>query len=240
MSKPIITMTVPTFFLRGVDPTKIVEKYQSGAYENLDYNTEKVKICPVKPTFQPSFGTNINDGVFTLRLPNNSTQIIATTNQEIWVKHLNSNDDSIDISGLTCEYCRQDITGTPVGIPVKMATTKHPDGHDVYVFGFDRVTCDLECSLALIHQENRNRFPCRDPLYRTSEQMLRYLHRLLYPQDPPLRRAADYRLHLRNGGSLDDSQYYTSRHRYIRTPNVISGPVKIMYVREEARSLGKS
>lgn len=220
----IVGGVVPTFFLRGIDPHKIGENYRKGMYKNLKSTEDKLVISAPPTLIQPTYGDNLADPIFALKLKNNTQQIIATTNQTSY-QYFDTEGNELP-SGGECDWCRKKFEDKPLGIPVKMEI-RGPHR----IFYLDGCTCSNECALAWLSLFQNRHYFHRDPLYMTSEQMLRYLHSLMHPEDPILRSAPDFRLHKRRRGSLDDEEFHQRKHTYHRTDNLILAPVKVQYYR---------
>jgi hypothetical protein len=92
-----------------------------------------------------------------------------------------------------------------------------------HTFGTDGTFCSLECCLAHVMI-----FKHFDTLYKDSEDYIFTLHYLMYPGDP-LTPAQDYKLLAANGGSLTEEEFWSNKHFYKRTTNIILAPVKIQH-----------
>lgn len=220
----IIGGVVPTFFLRGIDPHQLGENYRKGMYKDLQGQETKLAITAPQTLLQPTYGDNPTDPIFTVKMRNNTQQVIATTNQTQF-QCFNTEGDELPTGG-QCDWCGKEFDTKPLGVPVKMET-RGP----VKIFYLDGCTCSNECALSWLSLYQRRHYFQRDPLFMTSEQMLRYLHGLMHPDDPILRSAPDFRLHKRKNGSLDDDEFHNRKHTYHRTMNLVLAPVKVQYYR---------
>lgn len=222
-----------SFFFRGLDPNKIIENKRAGKYDNLDFPPPLTATlgAPIKVGHRE----DPQDGIYALRLPNNVQQIVATSNYKTCQNYM-ANGGTFP-SGGRCEYCRNDFHHEATGIPIRMELK---DG--IFYFYNDGITCRDECSLSLIFEKQRLPVFSQDPLYMTSEQMLKLRYFLMNPDKSSLQKSKDYRLHQKNGGSLNDEQYYSETYTYDRNINLIipetvpeikNIPVRVQYTRHQ-------
>ncbi len=156
------------------------------------------------------------DPTYLFKLKNGNTKMIATTNNYAIRK------DAKIVSALCCQYCHCSVKNNEqCGIPVRMILDK---GKMTYYL--DGITCSNECALSL-YLSNRN-----DPLYLHSESFLRNLHSQMYPGSGVLEPAPDYRLLKKYGGPLDEKEYHSKTHPFVRTANIIV-PIKVQYHLQE-------
>lgn len=118
-----------------------------------------------------------------------------------------------------CMWCRSDIVNNWVGIPTKIERIKEED-KEVLQFYCHGHYCTFECCYSGIKRQFPASCLYKDSLYMNSEQMLKMLYNICYPDDAKLLEAPDWRLLKINGGCLDYISYNNHNHYYVRTINV--------------------
>lgn len=254
-SNKIITQINPTFILRGIDPAKVVSKYNEGLFETVTFPKEKVRLADTSIAVVPSYGTNAYSPIYSLKDKNSKPIIMATSNHVAFEVFTTSGGKPL--MGGRCEWCREDFKHESCGVavahkkivftvfngvgvldPSDLGPFDYQDEkgiiyRDTNTFWTEGIFCDMECALAQAELYSRLPFYRQDVHYVDSLSLTRYLHRLLYPDSPPLTPAPDYRLLKSNGGSLTYEEYKNKRYTYKRTSNILLIPAKISYIRSD-------
>jgi hypothetical protein len=206
----------PTFLLRGVDPVASLEAYKSGKYSRVTEPPSSVS--PVGPVSLVINNSGPDSEFYTYRNKNNSHMHVITTNHKAYRAVI----DNVPYLPKCCLWCRGPIEADPIGIPTKLVV----DSDNNYIFFLDRPSyCSFECCFAEICRDNLR---CvRDPLHGDSEVLLKFFFRLATGQEE-LRAAPDWWLLDTNGGPLSREEYRL--HRYTRTPNIVTLPIKVSYM----------
>jgi hypothetical protein len=195
----------PTFFLRKLDPAKVVAAYQAGAFKSSVFLETRI-------TVNASAIPSTTGHTTTLRDNNNCLVVLHMTNKEV-IKSLPSYRQR-------CFWCMQDILGSPCPVATSMAR-KWSAGDVRTVFEASDVCCSFECALAYARHFLREE---------RAEIYTRILHTIVYPSAPPLRPAPDFRLLDTYGGTMTLDEFKHSKSSYIPLPSVIIQPVARTYV----------
>lgn len=225
MSKTIVKIP-ETFILRSIDPIDILSKYLKGEYKTLKIPTKKVKNKFL--TTGKNIGTNPSYEIYRLLDKSNTHQTIFTTNHNLYnhysnvIKHKKS-----DRPLLKCTYCRRDIKGEYVGLPVSMEMDK-----EHVSFFTEGYYCHFGCAYANLKRVIPVSRIHRDPLYMDAEQLLHCMYHKLYPNEPRnIVEAPDWRLCRSNGGPLTDEEFDSKTYKYVAINNVAMLPVKRQYMK---------
>ena len=233
------TRITPTFLLRGLDPNKILADYQAGYFSRPVTNKTKITISRSNPILAPSYGTNNESPVFTLKDRNNSTVIIATSghkNYEIFTRT-----GELKMGG-RCDRCKRDFPHVAMGYVVgflenSVLTNADPDPKKaryriLYTFWVEGEFCSIECAFSYATILLSHPVDYRDTTMRDSVRLLKFMYRLMYPNGPPLRPAQDPALLTGNGGSLTEEEWGDKRHIYKSTDRLLMIPTKREFIRE--------
>lgn len=222
----------PTFLLKGLDCKRLITDYNSGFFSRVPIQKEKIKSSKTNLVLAQEYGTSNHDPMFSVKDKYNSNVVIATIGHndfEIFTK----SGGKLSTGG-RCDFCKEDIIGTPVGIPVgyqESTVLQEVDGiyynRVIYTFWVERRCCDCECALA---------YAKRDSALRDSERLLKMMHRFMHPKADVLVPAQDSGLLLSNGGPLTKEQWKEKKHEYVRTDRVLIIPAKTEYIRNEYQS----
>ena len=117
-----------------------------------------------------------------------------------------------DHTDVPCDWCRLQFDTQPFGVPVERRVAPE------VVYWIEGNACCCECSYSLICEDQEKMPERRNQSYHNSEILLRGIFSKLFP-DRELRRAMDWRLLKKNGGSLTP-QDYRSSHSITRTHNM--------------------
>jgi len=205
---------IPTFHLRGIDPNVALSKYKNKNFPEII--EEKVNIFVSNIQILPKYSEDLRDETFLFQDKSGSKDVYTTLNHtsfKSWEEKGTHNPKT------PCMYCRHPVGEKCVYIPIKFVKEGLLTGLDPH--------CRNECALSSLHREQGLSFITRDPLYKDSEYLLKYLHSLEYG-DEPLEEALDWRLLNINGGPLTRKEYAKTNLGYSRTTNIIV-PCKVCY-----------
>ena len=93
-------------------------------------------------------------------------------------------------------------------------------GEPRQVFVASDVCCSFECALSYSRKFLRDE---------RAEVYTRLLHRTVYPSDPPLRPAPDFRLLDTHGGTMTVDEFKHSKTAYVQLPSVVIQSVARTY-----------
>lgn len=190
-----------TFLLRGIDPKALIARYNEGkTAEIVNPTKEKITLGEYKNPTTQLYTDDSDKANFCRKDKIGNTVIYESTNNK---------------ASESCHWCRKpqkDIKES-CGLPVMVHNN---------VYYTDGYFCSLPCVYA------HYRLYQSDPLYRDSEILIKHLFADLYP-DQTLFPAPDWRLHVRNGGSLNDDDFYAKGKTFIygRTSNFT--PLRVEY-----------
>ncbi len=227
-SSPLLTVN-PTFLLRGLDPSRIMDQYINGSFPRVQMPTEKINISLISPVVSPSISSNPEDEIYMFRTKGNSFQTVATTNHQRY--YLFTKEGREILKGGVCDWCRVSFDHIALGIPVRLDVHRDEHGREIFVYYLDGCMCSCECALAELKRNFSLNYRYRNALYMDSEQLLRHLYSVMYPDAGPLREAPHYRLLKQNEGSLTLKEYHDKKHIYVPTPNLLLAPVKQQYLK---------
>jgi hypothetical protein len=211
---------IPVIFtLRGVNASEILEDFIKENY----YNNVQNGVIIIKH--------EINQNVVKDEDPNNQSfyytcnttkQIVHTTNQDRYKIVLETGNPNIE-SEFTCLTCNKTYKMIPFGIPVKLETLVI-NYLIRYVF---HITKPYYCCFEHVYEALTiiTDIPNSDPMYRTSEEMLKMMHEIMYP-NKELSYLKNKDLYKNYHGFLDNEN---SQSRYVKSPNLICLPVKEQY-----------
>lgn len=224
MIQPVLSC-VPSFTLRAIDPLQILQQYLDGEFAEVTNIPSKVTTVKGTSILTQGYGADVNSEVYVVRDKNNNQQTIITTNHEAY----SAMKDGNLYQPKRCCWCRKKFTPNeaPVGIPTYFLK----DEKGKTIFYCDRLECNTyECALAVLRngQQVRQR---KDPLYMDSEQLLKLQCKMDTGHDN-LQEALDWRLYHKNGGHLSDEEYFRGTHKYRRTSNIVSLPIKVAYIQQ--------
>ena len=217
--------------LRRIDPVLMLRRYLSGEFKNITPPKAKITMSNAFVNLNQRIGSDQTSEIYRFNDKTNSGQLVVTTNHEQYRHNKDINDGKESKKPIPyCQWCRREIKGDPIGIPISMtvdritnnATFDVEDTHDT--FG---------CALAMLKRVYSCSRSYRDPLYMDAEQMLHCLYYRMYPDKKGTRieEAEDWRLLRSNGGPLDDEEYDSKQYKYVKVPNVVTLPIKRQYIK---------
>ncbi len=216
----------PTFLLRGIDPSSILQTYLQGGYDDKPMPGVKAEAVENVITADHVVGGNPESEIYEYIDRTNTRRRIVTTNHQKYAIVR----DGIQINGAIsnggiCRWCRRKVTHDSLGTPIRM---EYIPERDLSIFHVDGVNCTFECTLPYIKFKTHCSTILRETLYRDSETMLRIMFSIMYPGEK-MGECSDWWLLESNGGPIKDKDFFSKSHVYRRTPNVILLPSKVEY-----------
>jgi hypothetical protein len=218
--------TTETLMLRRIDPIIMLKKYLAGDFKNLKIPNSKIMVSS-SVNLNQKIGSDYNSEIYRFNDKINSGQVIVTTNHEQYnIAKENTSDNSISF----CRWCRREIIGNPIGIPISMKIDRITN--DSY-FNVEDTHCSFGCALAILKYIYSCNRLYRDPLYIDAEQLLHCLYYRMYPdrKETRIKEAEDWRLLKSNGGPLTDDEYDSDKYVYLKTPHIITLPIKRQFIK---------
>lgn len=201
------------FFLKQVDPCVVAKNYLSG---NLKLPAEKIKINQNNITPDIQCGDNAECHAYEY-IDKSGTKVRSITlNHNNWVKGYNAGRKYI------CDWCRIEYNNYPLLLPLKME--REPP---TLIFHGIGEYCCFECVLAGLKQQYFTSFYYRNSIYLESESLLRLMYYAFTGQDN-LKASPEWKSHVKNGGILEDRDFYSNKHNYVMTPNIVLKPAKLV------------
>jgi hypothetical protein len=210
MSDTVILGISPTFYLKRINPLSFSQKYYNGEYKtiNLEYVKNNMKRHQVNPMKQVEImSTDPLSKRFTMVDRNNNTYTCVTTN-------------NFDGKERICSWCRGMFTHSWIGIPYRV---EYYD--EETIFYTDGCHCCFECASAELSKTSKIRFNRYNGLYVTADILLETMFERIYP-GKKLIQSPNFSLHERNGGSLNDEEFYTNKSIYVETSGIVVIPTK--------------
>jgi len=236
----MVTRVTPTFFLKGLDPNKILMDYQAGVFSRPIKNKTKITLAQNSGILAPIYGTTNNSPIYCLKDRNNCSVIIATTGHADYKVFTTTGGDLP--TGGRCILCGKQFDHKALGYPIgyQELTVLTNDSADpkqaryrvLYVFWVEGRFDRFECALGYVRLLLAKPADYRDTTIRDSERMLKFLFKLMYPTAPSLCPAKDPLLLIENGGSLTMEEWQEARHIYTRTDRILMIPAKVEYIQQ--------
>lgn len=215
----LITKT-KNFIIKGISPLTINDDFQKGKFKHIDLDyIKKIRIdFNNKLTDINNIGKTPESDIFIKNSYGNASQIFCTDNcnvyNSIFTTHTSTNHE--------CHWCRCPFSGPPIGIPVEMERTQINE-RVVWIFHSHGYHCSFECTLANTLQEIQlKNIPLETKTYLLME------FGMIYP-DKKLIKSPHWTLHVKNGGPLEDKEFHSNTHHFVKTSNVVHVPVKNIY-----------
>lgn len=214
----------PSFLLKRVDPQKVIQAYNDGAYRSISLPSLQSERIVMETMTAPTI-TGVSK-IF--RDKHNAVVLIHSTNNEAIKK--------LPMYKPRCFWCMQDLSTDPtkhVPIPTYMTTM-----NNVIYFETDAggggggCCCSFECALAFVRNFNHNRYSncIRGYANESKEMYLNILYKLCHPDKPPLRPAPDFRLLQTNGGTMTVDEFLHNKTQLVPMPNVIINSTTMKYI----------
>lgn len=225
-----------SFFLRGVDPQKIISDYKAGRWS---------RPCPL-PMFNESEGSTADLlapvytdnpllGVFTVKDRRNVKLIYAGDGQADFEHFLTTGGNLL--KGGRCRACLHDYEHEMPGFIVKHEEQICLDPTDwsnytVHVFWFvPEAVCSFECLYWRILEQMSTPLTSRKIPVDEAIKWLKMLYRLIYPNEPPLVARSNPSLLAKQ--SLEYTEYHNKKHRYVPTGRIMMIPSRPEYLRQQ-------
>ncbi len=231
MSRNTIKIT-ETLMLRRIDPIVMLRRYLAGEFRKVTIPNGKVKFSKAFMNLNQRVGSDQTSEIYRFNDKTNSGQIIVTTNH-IHYNHAKESRDGKEVEEpvTECKWCRRKIKADKaIGIPISMEVDRHTNKT---VFNTEDSFDQFGCALAVLKRVYNCHHMYKDPLYMDAEQMLHCMYHMMYPDKvgTRIKEANDWRLLKLNGGPLDDEEFDSQQHGYVRLPNVVLVPVKRQYIK---------
>ena len=209
MSETVILGIQPTFYLKKIEPLTIPQKLFTGNYKEitLDYIQGWIKTAKETSPAVSVIGTNKLDKMFTYSDRNNNVFTCVTTN-------------NFTGENTICYWCRGLFSHPWVGIPYRLEQSTTKD-----YFYTDGCYCCFECAAAEINTICKKSLVLHGGLLTSPNVLLNLLFSAVHP-DKLLKPSLHFSQHQRNGGSLDDKEYYENRSYFMETSNIVIVPFK--------------
>lgn len=215
MSETVILGIQPTFYLKKIEPLSIPLKFISGAYKEITLETiQGWKKTAKETTSHPItvIGTNKMEKMFTYSDRNNNVFTCVTTN--------NFNGNST-----ICYWCRGAFSHPWIGIPYRLEQSTTKD-----YFYTDGCYCCFECAASEMNSIEKKSRVLHGGLLTSPNVLLNLLFSALYPEKL-LKPSLHFSYHERNGGALNDKEYYENRSYFMETSNIVVIPYKKVSVK---------
>lgn len=225
--KTILGMT-PTITLRKINHQQIVDKLRAGGFSTISRNSlnliehQPVKIAPKII----STATSPHDQTYVYRDPNSNLQTATTTNSTFYTGFLQDGSELPTMfQCFTCRQHRNYLDGRrAVGFPIKMEFING----ELYVW-MTTIHCNYRCAYSEVKRRTGGYARFQNPIYQSSEQILRHLHQLEFPGET-LEEALDPEL-LQPYGPLTPEEFEDANHPYSKTNNLVYAPVKRTFIK---------
>lgn len=208
--------------LRRIESDKILNNYVNGNYVSLTFPSKKINIITSTININKRLGKNSESEMYKFNNKSNNSNIIVTTNHENYKNDPNTKS--------FCKWCRKEITGQGIGIPISIDVNEQTG--DIVVHCIDK--CDtFECALALLKRIYGCNYVYKDPLYKDSDTLLHYVYHLMHPDkiNERIKEAKDWSLLDINGGPLTSEEWESSKYEYVSVQGLVLSPVKRQYMK---------
>jgi len=122
--------TLPTFLLRGINTTKIIEDYLANKYATSELPA-KIKVVKNELKVSEQYSHNLDNATYTYGNRSNRDQVVTTVNHEKYIQckidHENGIITECPSAGGICNWCRQAFENTPCGIPINIQSVRVSD-----------------------------------------------------------------------------------------------------------------
>ncbi len=245
-SRPDVSQTVidPTFLLRGIDVSKVVQDYFAGKYNDIEIPTVKVNSSVRGVVADYSVGTDARSEIYEFIDRSGQRQRVITINHRnydnISSKLVNnsyietlardkSSPNNRTIGDLPpggiCLWCRRKFDFYPVGTPVKIEYLEEENKTIYHTIGS---YCTYECCFSTLKLNTRCTFQYRDYRFMDSESMLRSMYERVHPGEH-LKEQNDWETAQWNGGPLSEDDFFSKSHVYRRDLSLVLLPAKYEY-----------
>ncbi len=212
---------VPTFLLKGIDPMEILKSYINGEYLDQMIPGIKAEVSDNSIIADRAVGNTPESETYEYIDQTNTRRRVITTNHK---NYAIVRDGGVIPLGGICMWCRRKFDHESIGVPVKME--KLPNGIIVYHVVY--TICSYECNYSMVKLKTQCPMIIRDALLMDSESMLLTMFHSAYP-GKRLGESADWTLLECNGGPIPEREYFSEKHTYKKTPNLILLPSKFEF-----------
>jgi hypothetical protein len=209
MSETVILGIQPTFYLKKIEPLVIPQKLVNGVYKNINLSLiQEWKKESIEPKNQVSvISANRQDKMFTYSDRNNNIFTFVTTN-------------NFKMGNLVCQWCRLQFTHPWIGIPYRLEQSL-----DKNYYYTDGCYCCFECASAEINLMMKRSYVCHGAVLLSPNILLDNLFQSIYPNQT-LKSSLPFYYHERNGGALNDKEYYQNKSEFVETSGIVIIPYK--------------
>jgi len=215
MSETVILGIQPTFYLKKIDPLSIPQKILNGDYKNITLEHiigwKKTVKEPVHQTVSV-ITSNQQEKMFTYSDRNNNIFTCVTTN-------------NFSSQGSICQWCRIPFQHTWVGIPYRLEQSSTKDYY--YTEG---CYCCFECASAEVNLLSKRMHILHSGLLVSPNILLETMFHSIYP-DKVLTSSPNFQLHEKNGGALNDKEFYENKSIFMETSGIVVVPYKKIFVK---------
>jgi len=209
MSETVILGIQPTFYLKKIEPLSIPQKLLNGEYKEITFDFIQSWKKTAKET-SPAIsviGTNKLEKMFTYSDRNNNVFTCVTTN-------------NFTGTNTICYWCRATFSHPWIGIPYRLEQSVTKD-----YFYTDGCYCCFECAAAEMNTICKKSLVLHGGLLTSPNVLLNLLFTAIYPEKD-LKPSLHFSHHERNGGALNDKEYYENRSYFMETSNIVIVPYK--------------
>jgi len=219
-------------FLKKIKFEDIVEKYKSKYFFKPYIIIDNVK--KIKNIDNKIYSSNKDDDIYFSTDRNGNKQVVATSNCKNF-KVFKEKGELLQNG--RCEYCLQDYNTGTIGYPIKYEEKEYLDSNDkiniLYAFWIEGSFCSFECCLKYIQIYKNNHTNSCEFIYNSgSEELLRLLFKLTYPDKDKLLPAQDKRLLKSNGGSLEYNEWKNNVNPFKKTNRLVLIPIKEEFIKQ--------
>jgi hypothetical protein len=215
MSETVILGIQPTFYLKKIDPLLIPQKILNGDYKNITVDfVQAWKKAVKESTHLPVsvISANPQEKMFTYSDRNNNIFTCVTTN-------------NFSTQGSICQWCRLPFSHSWIGIPYRLEQSNTTDYY--YTEG---CYCCFECAAAEVSLISKRIHVLHSGLLTSPNILLETMFHSVYPEKT-LHSSPPFQQHEKNGGALNDKEYYENRSIYMETSGIVIVPYKKIYVK---------
>jgi hypothetical protein len=214
MSETVILGIQPTFYLKKTEPLIIPQKLVNGEFKNITLELIQGWKKEIKENKNQVsvISANKQDKMFTYADRNNNIFTFVTTN-------------NFKMAHTICQWCRDHFTNPWIGIPYRMEQAV-----DKNIYYTDGCYCCFECAYAEINLIMKRSYILHGGMLLSPNILLENLFHEIYPKKQ-LKASPPFYHHERNGGALNDKEFYENKSEFVETSGVVIVPYKKMSLR---------
>jgi len=225
---------VPTFCLYRVEPEKLVNEFNSGAWNAFIVpKLKKSSFSRIgeQGLIHQTHGSSPQNESFSFNNRANDEIVFVTTNNPQYkTYHVAGN----GYPGGECRWCRLKYEEGMGGLPVTVTIEKEENERGIETnklcFWTVESLCDYRCALAHVLSISRGRTKYNS-INDNTESLLKIMYDLSYPNGPTLEPAPHYNLLRENGGTIPRENYKSYRYSYVPAQDFVMCPTKSLYQR---------